>query len=114
MSTKFTQSREICAHCGRSLPQGIRVALFVSPDADDALLGDFCTVAHAIAAVEALPPTADLPNALSLGIRVDRNGHDETALAGIMLEMVRVAVRDPAHLAQIEDDAVVPNPAELN
>lgn len=91
MDNKYSSSR--CALCGIALPRGVRVALFASPDSDETVLGDFCTVSHALAALDTLGGAEQLPDSLFLGVRVDRQDHDEHALAGVMAEIVRRAVR---------------------
>jgi hypothetical protein len=92
---------DACALCGAPLPRGVRVALFADADADTPVLGDFCSVAHAFGVLDDMTDTSALPDTLVLGVRVDRQGHDEVALASIMAEMVRRAVR-----AALADDAI--------
>ena len=82
-----------CALCGAELPRGVRVALFASSEAETPIVGDFCTVAHAFTALDSMSAVAVVPETLFLGVRVDRAGHDEVALAGIMAEIARRAVR---------------------
>jgi hypothetical protein len=82
-----------CALCDVPLPRGVRIALFASPESDEAVLGDFCSVTHALESLDQLADSASLPDALFLGVRVDRQEHDEEALATIMAEIVRRAVR---------------------
>lgn len=102
-----------CATCGGPLPRGVRVALFDTPEATDAVLGDFCSVAHAFQAIDG-PSGEVLPDALYLGVRIDRADHDEDALAAIMAEVVRRAVRAAmqSELAA-NDDARPSSPANL-
>src|SRR3954447_13685673 len=102
-----------CATCGGPLPRGVRVALFDTPDATEAVLGDFCSVGHAFQAIDG--PIGDaLPDALYLGVRIDRTDHDEEALATVMAEVVRRAVR-AAMEAELQSaaDAPAPPPANL-
>lgn len=82
-----------CAQCGAELPRGVRVALFATPESDTPVLGDYCSVAHALTGLDEAAQNTVLPDTLVLGVRVDREGHDEAALVSIMAEMVRKAVR---------------------
>ena len=92
-----------CVLCGEVLPHGIKLALFSNPEADEAFLGDFCSVAHAFAALEKIAQmSSNAPETIFLGVRVVRDSHDEAALAAIMAEIARRAVR----AAMAGDDAV--------
>jgi hypothetical protein len=82
-----------CALCGVDLPRGVRVAFFASPESDEPVLGDFCSVAHAFGVLEDVASAGALPDTLFLGVRVDRADHDEGALASVMAEIARRAVR---------------------
>jgi hypothetical protein len=97
-----------CALCGTALPRGVRVALFASPESDEAVLGDFCSVGHAMDALEDLAGATTVPDTLFLGVRVDRNDHDGSALAAIMADIVSRAVRT----AMAGEEALEPPPRQ--
>lgn len=101
-----------CALCNDELPRGVRVAFFTSPDTEQPVLGDFCSVAHALFALEELANAAVLPDTLFLGVRVDQTDYDETALATILSEIARRA--GLASLAPDETNAPSLPPHRLN
>jgi hypothetical protein len=110
MSTQFH-----CALCNAELPEGVRVAFFADQDSEEPFLGDFCSVAHAFVALEQISTTHEMPDTIFLGVRVDRSGHDEDALASVMAEIARRAVRAALATDEATADTVPPPPpGDLN
>ncbi len=111
---------ERCTACRGALPVGVKVAFFVDQESDDAYLGDFCCVAHAFAALDEIAGREEVPETLYLGVRVDRDEHDEAALATVMADLARRAVRaamaEEQALLGEEDDTLPPpvRPSMLN
>jgi hypothetical protein len=105
---------ELCAACGGALPVGVKVAFFVDQESDDAYLGDFCCVAHAFSSLDEIAGREEVPETLYLGVRVDRDEHDEAALASVMADLARRAVRaamaEEKALLGEEDDTLPPPP----
>jgi hypothetical protein len=100
------------------LPAGVKVAFFEDQDSEDAYLGDFCSVAHAFAALDAIAGRDEVPDTLYLGVRVDRDEHDEAALATVMADLARRAVRaalteEQQALLDEEDTLPPPPPSSL-
>lgn len=97
-----------CGLCNAELPRGVRVAFFSDQDSDEPFLGDFCSVSHAFAALEQVSSSSiEMPETLFLGVRVERAGHDETALARIMGEIARRAVQTALQDALSEGEEIV-------
>lgn len=97
-----------CALCSAELPRGVRVAFFASPESEEPVLGDFCSVAHAFGTLDEVAGSGALPETLFLGVRVDRADHDEAALTSVMAEIARRAVR--AALNDEPELAATPTP----
>ena len=111
MRTEYDPTQQ-CARCGASLPIGVKVAFFIDQESDDAYIGDYCSVAHAFAALDEISANSIVPDTLYLGVRVDRDEHDEAALASVMADLARRAVRAAMieEQAFLEDEDTIPPP----
>lgn len=83
-----------CRRCGGALPVGVKLAFYTDTESDAICLGDFCSVDHAFEALDEVSST--LPEALYLGVRVERGEHDQAALARAMSDLAYRAMQAEA------------------
>ncbi len=84
-----------CKHCGHLLPRGILVGIYPSRESEEIILGPFCSIACTTSAVNAIPPEQDFPIEMSMGVKVDRQDHDDVRLTTILNEIISYARDNP-------------------
>lgn len=97
-----------CTHCGGTLIRGVQIAFFIDETSDDVYLGDYCSVDHAFIALDQVAKDSSVPDTLYLGVRVERDDHDQAALAHVMADLAHRAV-----LAAMSQETQI-NPKDLS